>query len=102
MRDRARDKHLQGQDDASKEQRNRITKTKTKQITMKAEDNFIQWKATDVFIEFTCKCGEYNNYSGFFAYYVKCSGCDQVYKMDTKIKMEKTNKTDCKPLESDA
>jgi hypothetical protein len=28
LRDRARDKHLQGQDDESKEQRNRITKTK--------------------------------------------------------------------------
>jgi len=56
---------------------------------MKTENNFIQWKGTDLCMDFHCECGTHNHYDGFFAYYVKCSGCGQVYKMDTTVKMEK-------------
>ena len=66
---------------------------------MKQEDNFIQWKGTDICMDFYCDCGTQNHYDGFFAYYVRCQGCKQVYKMDTKIMMEKTN-DECNPLES--
>ena len=64
---------------------------------MKQENNFIQWKCTDLYMEFGCDCGVHNTYSGLFAYFVKCKGCGQVYKMDSKVMMEKTDE-DCSPL----
>ena len=66
---------------------------------MKTEDNFIQWKGTDLCMDFNCECGTHNHYDGFFGYYVRCSGCGQIYKMDTKVMMEKTDE-DCYPLEN--
>ena len=69
-------------------------------MALKEENNFIQWKGTDLCMDFHCECGEFNHYNGYFAYYVKCNGCGQVYQMDTKVKMEKTNEKDCTPLES--
>lgn len=66
----------------------------------KNENNFIQWKATDVCMDFFCECGENNHYEGFFAYYVKCDGCGQVYEMDSAIKMKKVDDNNCPPLES--
>jgi len=68
---------------------------------MKTENNFIQWKGTDLCMDFHCECGEHNHYDGFFAYHVKCNGCGQVYKMDTTVKMEKTNEKDTNALESE-
>lgn len=58
---------------------------------MKEENNFIQWKGTDLCMDFHCECGTHNHYDGYFAYHVKCKGCGQVYKMDTKVLMEKVN-----------
>lgn len=68
---------------------------------MKTEKNFIQWKATDLFMEFWCQCGAYNRYNGYFAYYVKCSGCGQVYEMDTKVKMKKVYGDNLNSLKND-
>lgn len=69
-------------------------------MEFKNENNFIQWKGTDLCMDFSCECGEHNHYDGYFAYYVKCAGCGQVYEMDTKVKMKKTNKEGLYPLES--
>ena len=69
-------------------------------MRFKKQDNFIQWKGTDLCMDFHCECGEHNHYDGFFAYYVKCAGCGQVYEMDTKVQMKKNDKTECDPLES--
>lgn len=67
---------------------------------MEEQNNFIQWKGTDICMDFHCECGKHNHYDGFFADHVKCAGCGQVYEMDTKIKMKKTDRKDCFPLES--
>jgi len=69
-------------------------------MKFKEENNFIQWKGTDVCMDFHCECGEHNHYDGFFAHYVRCAGCGQVYELDTKVKMKKTNKTHELALES--
>jgi hypothetical protein len=55
---------------------------------MKIEENFIQWKGTDICMDFWCECDTHNHYDGYFAYYVECKGCKQVYKLDTKVMME--------------
>ena len=57
---------------------------------MKIENNFIQWKGTDICMDFYCECGVHNHYDGYFAYYIECSGCKQIYKLDTKVMMEKS------------
>lgn len=42
---------------------------------------FIQWKGTDVCMDFYCECGEENHFDGYFAYVVKCAGCGQEWEM---------------------
>jgi hypothetical protein len=58
---------------------------------MKIENNFIQWKGTDLCMDFHCECGHHNHYDGYFAYYIQCNNCKIVYKLDTKVMMQKTN-----------
>lgn len=67
---------------------------------MKEENNFVQWKGTDICMDFHCECGHHNHYDGFFAYYVKCAGCEQVYKMDESIKMQRVYDENLDPIES--
>jgi hypothetical protein len=46
---------------------------------------FIQWKGTDVCMDFYCSCGGYGHIDGMFAYYVKCADCGQVYASPAHI-----------------
>lgn len=39
---------------------------------------FIQWKGTDVCLDFTCLCGEGGHFDGDFAYALKCR-CGRVF-----------------------
>lgn len=42
---------------------------------------FIQWKGTDVCMDFTCECGVNGHFDGFFAYVVECPGCGRLWEM---------------------
>jgi len=42
---------------------------------------FIQWKGTDVCLDFACECGANGHYDGDFAYAIRCHGCDKVWMM---------------------
>lgn len=42
---------------------------------------FLQWKGTDVCMDFYCKCGAHCHFDGAFAYCVKCPHCKTVYEM---------------------
>ena len=42
---------------------------------------FIQWKGTDVCMDFHCECGAYCHFDGYFAYTVKCPHCGAVWEM---------------------
>jgi hypothetical protein len=69
---------------------------------MKIEENFIQWKGTDICMDFWCDCGTQNHYNGYFAYYVQCKGCKQVYKLDSKVMMQKSElNKDHSPLQDE-
>ena len=46
---------------------------------------FIQWKASDVFIQFTCECGKEGTFEGFFAHVLKCGGCGQEWEMPAHL-----------------
>ena len=46
---------------------------------------FIQWKGTDVCMDFHCDCGEHNHFDGGFAYVVKCAKCRQEWEMPIRV-----------------
>lgn len=48
--------------------------------------NFIQWKGTDVCLDFYCRCGAHGHVDGDFAYYVRCAACGTIYEMGTQVK----------------
>lgn len=42
---------------------------------------YIQWKGTEVCLDFHCPCGELGHVDAGFAYYVRCTNCNQVFEM---------------------
>lgn len=50
-----------------------------------APHGWIQWKGTDVCMDFHCKCGAHGHVDADFAYYVKCGKCGQVYEMSGHV-----------------
>jgi hypothetical protein len=36
---------------------------------------FVQWKGTDLCMDFQCECGESMHFDGYFAYVVQCPHC---------------------------
>lgn len=42
---------------------------------------FIQWKGTDVCMDFHCPCGEGGHFDGYFAYVVECPACHRRWEM---------------------
>lgn len=63
---------------------------------------FIQWRGTDVCMDFYCDCGRHGHYDGDFAYTVKCPGCNQVWEMPWNLFPRKVdeNTTDKYSIES--
>ena len=62
-------------------------------------DGFIQWKGTDVCMDFYCECGYHNHYDGYFCYAVKCKNCGNMYAPSSKVEMIRVLEADS-PLES--
>lgn len=46
---------------------------------------WIQWKGTDVCMDLHCTCGVHGHIDAGFAYYVKCTGCGQVYLVSAHV-----------------
>lgn len=42
---------------------------------------FIQWKNTDLCMDFQCLCGAKCHFDGYFAYVVQCPHCRRQYSM---------------------
>jgi hypothetical protein len=47
----------------------------------------IQWKGTDICMDFECKCGHGFHVDGEFVFYIKCPGCDALYAMSPQIRV---------------
>jgi hypothetical protein len=45
---------------------------------------FIQWKGTDLCMDFHCTCGAQSHFDGFFAYALKCR-CGKVWEMPERL-----------------
>jgi hypothetical protein len=52
---------------------------------------FIQWKGTDVCMDFHCDCGAHCHFDGDFAYVVKCQHCGTAWEMPHYIKPRKVD-----------
>lgn len=59
---------------------------------MNKATGFIQWKNTDVCMDFKCKCGLQGHLDCDFAYYIQCPKCNTIYKTPSDI--EFTEATD--------
>ncbi len=53
---------------------------------------FVQWKGTDVCMDFHCECGTHCHFDGDFAYTVKCPTCLTVWEMPCYIVPRKSVK----------
>lgn len=46
---------------------------------------YIQWKGTDVCLDFSCECGTSSHFDGDFAYQLRCPTCATVYSLGTQV-----------------
>lgn len=42
---------------------------------------FIQYKGTDICMDFHCSCGDYGHIDAEFAYFIKCNSCGAIFEM---------------------
>jgi hypothetical protein len=45
----------------------------------------IQWKGTDVCLDFHCKCGKHLHFDEMFLYAVQCGHCQRLYAMGNRV-----------------
>jgi hypothetical protein len=55
---------------------------------------FIQWKGTQVCMDFYCQCGAHVHGDGGFAYNVECGACGAFYEMGTQVIAKRVNQPD--------
>lgn len=54
---------------------------------------FLQWKGTDVCLDFNCDCGFDGHFDGYGAYAIACSNCGAIYEMPSTIVPRKVEST---------
>lgn len=52
---------------------------------------FIQWKGTEVCLDFYCECGTHGHFDGDFAYSLRCPACEAVYELGTQVIVKRTD-----------
>lgn len=50
--------------------------------THDAPSVFIQYKGTDICLDFTCACGHSAHYDGYMAYTLRCPECGRFFAME--------------------
>lgn len=58
----------------------------------------LQWKGTKVCMDFNCQCGHHSHIDEYFCYYVRCPGCQAVYKLNSTIEAIPIPKSEEKDL----
>lgn len=46
---------------------------------------WLQWKGSNVCIDFHCACGHHSHIDADFVYYIRCPKCKQTYSMNPNI-----------------
>ena len=52
--------------------------------------SFIQWKGTDVCMDWWCSCGNSNHVDSDFLYSVQCKHCGKVWEVGTQVALRPT------------
>jgi hypothetical protein len=52
-------------------------------------DTNVQYKGTDLCMDFYCDCGEGSHFDGLFAYVIQCPHCQSFFKMPTDLTLER-------------
>ncbi len=50
---------------------------------------FIQWKGTDVCMDFWCECGAHHHVDADFVYSLRCGSCNAVYAMPSSVVLKR-------------
>lgn len=53
---------------------------------------YIQWKGTDVCLDFECECGWSGHFDGEFAYVLVCGGCEREWEMPATVPLRKNER----------
>jgi hypothetical protein len=48
---------------------------------------YIQWKGTDVCLDFQCQCGASGHFDGYFAYSLRCGACGGVFDLPHSVEV---------------
>ena len=56
---------------------------------------FIQWKGTNVCLDFDCPCGTSSHFDGWFAYALRCAACGSIFEMGTQVLARRVETHDC-------
>lgn len=64
---------------------------------------FVQYKNTDICLDFYCKCGAQLHYDGYFAYVLQCPHCNVKWEMPCHVIPRVSQRDDdiCQVMESD-
>jgi hypothetical protein len=65
---------------------------------------WIQFKGSNICMDFHCKCGAHGHIDADFAYAVKCGACGQVYEMSGHVEARPIDEKDwigCAPRVAD-
>jgi hypothetical protein len=62
---------------------------------------FIQWKGTDICIDFHCQCGALGHFDGGFAYALRCPNCNSIYELGTQVLARKVEQSSHQPQDLD-
>ena len=54
---------------------------------------FIQWKGTDVCMDWYCDCGHHNHEDRDFCYEVQCEKCGREYKVGDEVSLTPKDST---------
>ena len=58
---------------------------------------FIQWKGTDLCMDFRCpECGEHSHYDGMYAYHIRCGNCRVFFRMPTDVAVVKVTEQEAR------
>lgn len=59
---------------------------------LKCTHAFIQYKGTDICMDFYCECGKHLHFDGYFAYFIQCGYCGETYEMPPYLVPRKISK----------
>jgi len=51
---------------------------------------YIQWKGTDLCMDWLCEDGHRNHFDGFYAYEIVCEECGKAYYPEDHVVLSKT------------